>query len=672
MTKHPSFEEELESADDTPVARQTAPSLDHIWQRRLARRSVLKGFAQAGLLAGASTSILALAACDDDNGKQADAATEPAVDASRFNFEEIAHGVDETHHVAPGYDAAILIRWGDAVVPGAPPFDPLNQSAAAQRLQFGYNNDYVGFIPLPYGTTSSDRGLLCVNHEYTNDDLMFPGLAGTDFRETETAEQVEIAMAAHGGSIIEIARKADGAWEVVKDSSYNRRITLLDTEMTIGGPAAGHPRMQTSEDPTGLRVIGTVNNCAGGITPWGTYLMAEENVNMYFRGHLVPGPEQMSQFRMSIPGNRFPWGKFHKRFDVNAEPREPNRFGWIVEVNPLDPSSMPVKRTALGRFKHEGAETTQSKDGHVVIYMGDDQANEYLYKYVSRDPINLKDRAANQHLLDDGTLYVARFAEDGTGQWMPLIHGENGLDASNGFNDMADILIEARRAADILGATPLDRPEDVQPDAATGKVYMALTNNKGRRPENIDAVNPRAKNEWGQIVELTPHDGDHANSGFDWDLLVKCGNPADAAVDAEWNKATSENGWFACPDNMATDSKGRLWVATDQGSAWSATTGSADGIYALETEGAERGTGHMFFRVPVGAEMCGPCFTPDSTTFFVAVQHPAADGTKDFAGFERESSFEDPATRWPDFTAGMPPRPSVVVITAKDKGVIGG
>lgn len=672
MTKRPSFEEQLESADDTPVARSTAPSLDDLWQRRLARRSVLKGLGQAGLLAGAGTSILTLAACDDETGSQTEASAQPPSAGSRFSFEEITRGVDETHHVAEGYKAAILIRWGDAVVPGAPAFDPLNQSAAAQRLQFGYNNDYVGFVPLPYGTASSDRGLLCINHEYTNDDLMFPGLAGTDLRDTETAEHVEISMAAHGGSIIEIARNEQGTWQLVSDSRYNRRITLLDTEMSIGGPAAGHPRMQTSEDPTGMRVIGTMNNCAGGITPWGTYLMGEENVNMYFSGRLVEGPERLSQFRMSIPANRYPWGKYHKRFDVNAEPREPNRFGWVVEVDPLDPVSTPVKRTALGRFKHEGAETTQSKSGHVVIYMGDDQANEYLYKYVSRDPVNQVDRTANRGLLDEGTLYVARFAEDGTGQWIALVHGQNGLDASNGFNDMGDILIDTRRAADILGATPLDRPEDVQPDAVTGKVYMALTNNKGRRQETVNGVNPRAKNEWGQIVELTPHDDDHANSGFDWNLLVTCGNPADETVKARWNDATSENGWFACPDNLATDSKGRLWVATDQGSSWPTTTGAADGLFALETQGKERGTSHMFFRVPVGAEMCGPCFTPDSTTLFVAVQHPAADGSKYFAGFERDSTFDDPATRWPDFIPDMPPRPSVVVITAKDKGPIGG
>ncbi|MGB5092878.1 MAG: PhoX family phosphatase [Parvibaculum sp.] len=670
MTKRPSFAQDLESADNATVSRPTSPSLRDVWQMRLSRRAVLSGLGTTGLMLGASTSLMALAACDDKQ-KDETAKSAPA-GTSSFTFEEIAHGVDETHHVAPGYVASILMRWGDPVVASAPAFDPMNQSAAAQRLQFGYNNDYVGFVPLPFGSDASDRGLLCINHEYTNDDLMFPGLEGKELKDALTLEQVEISMAAHGGSVIEIAKGADGKWAHALESPYNRRITTLDTQMGLSGPAAGHPRLQTVEDPTGTKVIGTVNNCAGGITPWGTYLMAEENVNMYFMGAAEEGPEKASMERMGIPANKYPWGKYHKRFDVNAEPHECNRFGWIVEVDVLDPTSVPIKRTALGRFKHEGAETTQSADGRLVIYMGDDQSNEYLYKYVSTDKVNKTDRSANQTLLDEGTLYVATFMPDGTGVWRALIHGENGLDATNGFADQGDVLIDARRAGDVLGATPLDRPEDVQPDPITGKVYLALTNNDERTADKLDAVNTRAENLWGQIVEITPQDNDHANLNFAWDMLVQCGNPADTATKAGWNAATSANGWFANPDNLAVDAKGRLWVATDQGSKWSKNTQSADGIFALETSGALRGTGRMFFRVPVGAEMCGPCFTPDSKTFFVAVQHPAADGTKNFPGFEAESSFEKPATRWPDFSPAMPPRPSLVVITAENGGIIGG
>jgi len=252
------------------------------------------------------------------------------------------------------------------------------------------------------------------------------------------------------------------------------------------------------------------------------------------------------------------------------------------------------------------------------------------------------------------------------------VHGQNGLDASNGFASQADVLIETRRAADILGATPLDRPEDVQPDPLTQRVYVALTNNSKRTAEKTDGVNPRAKNLWGQIVEISPEDDDHGSDHFSWTLLVACGDPAKPEMKAHWNAATTTDGWFACPDNLAVDGKGRLWVATDQGEKWSETSGAADGIFALETDGNGRGTARRFFRVPVGAEMCGPCFTPDSTTLFVAVQHPAADGTEDFEGFKRASTFDDPATRWPDFAPDMPPRPSVLAIREKKGGPIGG
>lgn len=653
MTQRKPFEAEIEAVDDTAVPRDMAPSLSELWSRR----TILKGLGAAGLFATTSTSLVALGACD-----------KPA--ARGFNFKELARGVDQTHHVAEGYDADILIRWGDAVLVDAPAFDPQNQTADGQRRQFGYNNDYVGFVPLPYGSGASDHGLLCVNHEYTNADLMFPGL--TDAMAA-SAEQVDVLMAAHGGTIVEIGRDAGGKWRPVPGGAYNRRITALDTEIEIAGPAAGHDRLRTAADPKGKRVIGTVNNCAGGVTPWGTYLMAEENVNIYFAGTLPDGhPEEANYKRMGIPGDKMGWARFHDRFDIGKEQNEANRFGWVVEVDPLDPAAAPRKHTALGRFKHEGCENAATKDGRLAIYMGDDQQFEYLYKFVSAAKFDTKDRAANRGLLDEGTLYVARFEQDGTGIWRPLVHGQNGLDASHGFASQADVLIEARRAADILGATPLDRPEDVQPDPLTQRIYVALTNNARRTADKVDRVNSRAKNLWGQIVEISPEDGDHGSERFSWTLLVACGDPAKPDVKAQWNEATTGDGWFACPDNLAVDGKGRLWVATDQGEKWSETSGAADGIFALQTDGNGRGTARRFFRVPVGAEMCGPCFTPDSTTLFVAVQHPAADGTEDFEGFRRASTFNDPATRWPDFAADMPPRPSVLAIREKKGGLIGG
>lgn len=653
----------LGDGDEGPVNVPVVPTLGDIITVRLYRRQVLKGALGATALATAMGPLALV------TGRGARAA------GSRFAFEEIQHGVDETHHVAPGHDAEVLIRWGDPVVPGAPPFDPMNQTAAAQSRQFGYNNDYIGYIGLPRGSDNPEHGLLCVNHEYTSEEVMFPGLGrqdkGDDPFADVTEDLVDIEMAAHGNSVIEI-RKEGNRWRVVGDSAFNRRITALDTAFEISGPAAGHQRMQTKADPAGTRVIGTINNCAGGITPWGTYLSCEENFHYYFWGDLTEShPERGNYKRYGIGKPGYAWGRFHERFNLAQEPSEANRFGWTVEIDPFDPASTPKKRTALGRFKHEGAEPVVNGDGRVVIYSGDDERFEYLYKFVSEGRVDTADRAANMDLLDAGTLFVARFHDDGGIEWLPLVHGEGGLTAENGFESQADVLIETRRAADVLGATPMDRPEDAEPGLRSGKVYVMLTNNSKRKPEEVDPANPRPDNTFGHIIEIAPAGGDHAATAGTWEILVLCGDPAKPEVEARWNPATSDNGWFASPDNCAIDPEGRLWVTTDQGSNWS-KSGTADGVWGLETEGELRGTGRMFFRVPVGAEMCGPRFTPDGRTLFVAVQHPATDGTEDYPGFERKSTFEDPATRWPDFKQGMPPRPSVVVISRTDGGIVGG
>lgn len=652
-----SLQQWREDSEDISSNPSSNPTMGDIIAGRFNRREVMKG-ALAVTTVTATMGPLALAAA-----KKAKAAT------PSFGFSELAAGVDEDHHVAEGYGTQILIRWGDPVVKGAPAFDPMNQTAEAQAKQFGYNNDFIGYIPID---GADDHGLLCVNHEYTNEELMFPGMEGRQDKAEfvkMTKELAEVEMMAHGGSVLEIRKvgpwhTSGSAWQVVQNSDLNRRITAM-TEMELTGPAAGHDRLRTNADPTGTKVLGMFNNCAGGVTPWGTWLAAEENFHGYFWGELAEDhPEFANYGRYGVPSQQYVWGVYHDRFDITKEPNEANRFGYIVEIDPTDPTSTPKKRTALGRFKHEGGETIINKDGKVVVYSGDDQRFDYVYRFVTAGTYNPDDRAANMNLLDEGMLSVARYNEDGTIDWLPLVHGEGPLTAEHGFNSQADVVIEARRAGDLLGATMMDRPEDVQPNPTTNKVYVMLTNNSKRKPGDENVANPRPESKFGHIIEMTPPDGDHSADQYTWDILVQCGDPTVAEVGAVWNPATSKDGWFGMPDNCAIDHQGRLWIATDGNSQ--KKTGRADGVWAMETDGDARGTSKHFYRVPVGAELCGPQFTLDDRTMFVAVQHP---GEKDAKG--NGGIFENPPTRWPDFDDNMPVRPSVVVITKDDGGVIG-
>ncbi len=648
--------EENDGPGQNPTDNRT---MGEIIASRFSRRGFLKGSLAVSAIA-ATVSPMALMLADEAR----------AASGSAFTFDEVEAGVDETHHVAAGYDADVLLRWGDPIFADAPEFDPLNQSAEAQGRQFGYNNDFVGYIPID---GSAEHGLLVVNHEYTNPHLMFAGIVKIGEKDGKkvieqaplTKNQVDIEMAAHGGSIVEI-RKDGGKWQVVKDGKLNRRVTA-NTEMQITGPAAGNDRLKTNADPTGTKVFGTINNCAGGVTPWGTYVMAEENIHGYFSGELPADHKEAANYkRMGIPEGAYEWAAHYDRFDLAKEPNEANRFGWMVEVDVNDPTSTPKKRTALGRFKHEGAESIVNKDGRVVFYLGDDERFDYVYKFVTTSALS-SDMAANKDMLDSGTLYVAKFAEDGTLEWLPIVHGEGPLTAENGFTSQADVLIETRRAADLLGATKMDRPEDLQPNGKTGKVYVMLTNNTKRKADQIDAANPRAENAFGHIVEIAEEGGDFTATKGKWEILLKCGDPSVAEVGASFSTATTANGWFGMPDNCAIDSDGRLWVSTDGNSP--KATGRTDGLWAVDTEGEARATSKLFFRVPIGAELCGPRFTPDDQTGFVAVQHPG-DGGDDWEGFGRPSYYEDLSTRWPDFKPDMPVRPSVVVITKQGGGKI--
>ncbi len=585
-----------------------------------------------------------------------------------LTFKELAHGVAETHALAPGYDAQILLRWGDKIFSNSPAWNGVCMNAAAQERQFGYNNDFIAYFPLPLGTDCSDHGLLCVNHEYTDTFFMWPGLESANVFRCMTTEMVAAEMAAHGLSIVEIAKHGN-TWRVLRNGTCNRRITAT-TPMRISGPAAGHVRLRTGGDVTGTRVLGTLNNCSGGKTPWGTVLAAEENFHLYFSGTFSDTAEIGNYDRYGIGRDlKYPWwGRHFPRFDLRREAREVNRFGWIVEVDPYDADFVPVKRTALGRFKHEAATTVVNPDGRVVVYSGDDSSFEYVYRFVTAKAFDRERRAANFDLLDSGTLYVARFDEDGRVKWLPLVFGHGPLTPDNGFKNQGDVLIETRRAADLLGATKMDRPEDIETNPLDGRVYVVLTNNEKRRPDQTTAANPRGPNPFGHILVMTPPGApgdavEHAADEFTWDIALLAGNPFDSEHGAHYADGTSRNGWLACPDNLAFDPQGRLWICTDQAKTRE-RTGICDGVWACDATAAGALAARHFFRAPIGAEVCGPEFTPDGKTLFLAIQHPGTEG-KDGA------TFETPATRWPDFKDHIPPRPSVIAITRRDGRVVG-
>ncbi|MCI5048854.1 MAG: PhoX family phosphatase [Rickettsiales bacterium] len=619
-----------------------AKDFSDILNARYSRRNLLR----AGAVGAALVTTPAFARM------RAKPAQEMLNGTSSLTFAEVKAGLDTKHHLTDGYKAQILMRWGDKVLPDAQKFTPKDTKPEIQAQQFGFNNDFIAYFPLDNAPVCG-HGLLCVNHEYTDPACMFSGYANRKTAADEiTDEEHAIEMEAHGVSVVEIKR--DGRdWNPVL-GKYNRRITAT-TPMKISGPAAGHKRMQTSADPKGERVLGTFGNCAGGITPWGTYLTCEENVDVYFLLHDYKGKELENHQNMTI-GTRYyhRWDKIDDRFNVEKEPNEPNRFGWVVEIDPNDPNATPIKRTALGRFKHEGASSVVNKDGRVVVYMGDDQAFQHIYKFVSNGHYNPS--AINPNLLDDGVLYVAKFEESGALNWLPLIYGEGPLTKKNGFHSQADVMIETRKAAALLGATPMDRPEDIEVNPKTQNIYASMTKNPLRT--KADAVNRRAHNPMGYILEMIPPEDDHTSDQFAWEIFLEGGDP-DASGNKQgfYHTEPTKDGQLACPDNLAFDIKGRIWITTD---GQPKALGKADALYAADTQGKGRGQTRCFFRGPIGCEVTGPQFTRDGRTLFLSIQHPA-----------EGSSFDEPTTRWPDFKSDMPPRPAIIAITKDDGDIIG-
>lgn len=656
------------------------PEFAAILAARLSRRTVLTSAAGA----------VGLGAC-------ARLPTQADAPPPRSAFRNVAQGKTDAFTVADGYRHKVLARWGDSLVTGTPDIDTrvlvdnawvTSQAVEAQHRQFGTNADAIQYFPLHTGRAA--RGLVCVNNEYFNMELVFTDHPGVGMRYearkawmTKNPHAVKFMQAAHGVSIVQLQRDSDG-WERVA-SPYSRRVTAT-TPMEIMGPARGHPLLRTNADPTGTRVFGTFANCSAGKTPWGTYLTSEENVDDYF------GNGESHRRRASTEwieaDRRFPlrersfygWDEQDPRFDALQEPNEHFRFGWMVEIDPHDPQSMPRKRTTLGRIQHEGANTIVGKSGHVAAYMGDDEKFEYVYKFVTRDPFDPKNPAANRDLLDHGTLCAARFDADGTGEWLPLVYDEKGpLGNAAGFTSQGDVLVKTRAAADVLGATTMDRPEDVEPSPITGRIYVACTKSGdrgvteqrdwfGRETQTgVNPANPRPDNDSGHIIEIA-EDGDDARATrFTWNVFLLAGKPSEARylVDARDLAAGSPGsrdtyfGGYAsaadqveihCPDNLGIDPQGRLWIVTD---------GDADdrpnnGCFVMETAGPQRGLVKQLASGPNGCEISGCEFTPDGRTLFLSIQHPGEGG-----------SLAKPRSHWPDGN-GLPARAAIVAIERED------
>jgi len=446
------------------------------------------------------------------------AVTAPARAASRLGFKAVAANTMDTVTVPEGYSWHIVAKWGQPMWSDSQEFDGATRgTGASQERTFGDNNDGMALF------TDSNRNVLAVNNEYANRSIIYGNRYS---KRPETADDVRKGKAAHGVSIVEITR-SDGNWSIVKDSAYNRRITA-DTPMAITGPARGHDWLKTAADPTGTQSLGTWNNCGSGRTPWGTCLTCEENFHGYFSGSdgsFEPSAE-LKRYGVGTRDRGYAWAMTDERFDISKHPNEPNRVGYVVEIDPLDANSTPKKRTALGRFKHENAELVLAQDGRVVVYLGDDERGEFLYKFVSAGVYTVG--GDNDDLLENGKLYVAKFEDGGRGQWVEL------TPASTGMTSQAEICIHTRQAASAVGATTMDRPEWVAAHPGKVEVCCALTNNRNRGkkpnrggdPTPVGGPNPRKGNNYGQIVRWRPDDGDHTADGFAWDLFVVAGNPA--------------------------------------------------------------------------------------------------------------------------------------------------
>lgn len=669
---------------DEPVCNHSNNSyFGDILNSRLQRRQLMRG----GIAAAVAT-VFSRSNIGDLLGGAAEAATP----TTKLGFKAVPVNVADTIVVPEGYTARWLIPFGEPITGSFPGFK-LGNTGAEQAMQIGSHHDGMHFFPIegrsPYEGSSSD-GLLVLNHEYVEPRFMHQAAVGLELDDEgvpkkpdgkRVADQVLKEINAHGVSIVRISKQANGTWAVQRDAR-NRRVTA-QTPVQISGPVRGSDLVKTKYSPDGTRARGTINNCAHGVTPWNTYVTCEENWAGYFRNgdqgaDQKPNlPREQARYGVATGTSRYGWeladngADEYIRFDAStkaASPtqdyrNEPNTCGWIVEIDPFNPNSTPVKRTALGRFAHEGVIFHKVVEGQpVVLYSGDDARFEYIYKYVSAQPF--RRATASGSLLDNGTLYVAKFNADGSGEWLPLVFGQNGLTSENGFKDQADVLVNTRLAADKVGATKMDRPEWGAIDPNTQEVYFTLTNNSRREEAQVDPANPRAKNETGQIIRWREAGNNPAATTFQWNLFVLAGGP-DNSRKLSGQPLNADN-IFSSPDGLWFDASSRLWIQTDisesvQNKGVQAQFGNNAMLAADPTTGEIR----RFLTGPMGQEITGVVTTPDQRTMFINVQHPGATTSKtDFAAGKFSS-------RWPNQNPSVNPRSATVVITKNDGGIIG-
>ncbi|TVQ37227.1 MAG: PhoX family phosphatase [Geminicoccaceae bacterium] len=664
-----------EPGDEVPSNTSKNPTFYEVVEARASRRTFV-----AGGLAAAITSMFGVGV--STRGALASSTAPSAL----LGFTPVPVSEDDAIHVPEGYDTHILARWGDPISGDMPAFHGTN-TGEEQGHQVGQHHDGQHFFAID---GSSEDGIYALNHEYIEPRFLhaeaYKGMALSTDEVVVEADGTRIddhvlkEMNAHGVAIFRTTKQEDGSWAIVADPR-NRRVTGL-THMEIGGPARGHAKLVTKYSPDGTATRGTLNNCAHGVTPWNTYLTCEENWAGYFTNHdQADGrpnlPREHARYgvragRMSRYGWELAAGGAdqYARFDASSKGasaaedyrNEPNTFGWVVEIDPFDPAKAPVKRTHLGRFAHEGVVFHPAVAGKpVVCYSGDDARFEYVYKFVSRDVY--EPGVSDGSMLDEGTLYVAKFNEDGTGEWLALAPGRNGLTAEAGFADMGDILINTRLAADMAGATKMDRPEWGAVDPATGEVYFTLTNNTRRTEAQVDAANPRAQNQFGQIIRWRENRDDPAATTFTWDLFVIAGDVNTSRTFT--GHALNEDNIFACPDGLWFDADSRLWIQTDIGeSAQNRGDMTPMGNNAMLAADPRTAEIRRFLTGPIGQEVTGVITTPDQRTMFVGIQHPGATTTPE------DHAAGNLVSHWPDGGNAVP-RSALVVVTRRDGGIIG-